>query len=160
MALTRIDGSQVTGNLTGVLTLTANNGVYTNNLYYANGNPWPISGTSTANSNTVSVYATSNGASITPTSNVTQYEVTALAVSGTVTFNAPVGIPVDAQKLIIRIKDAGVAQTLSWITSAGGYRIIGTTLPTATVANKTTYVGCIYNSADSFWDVVAVTTQA
>ena len=55
---------------------------------------------------------------------------------------------------------AGAAYGITWTTSAGGFRIIGTTLPTTTVANKYIYVGCLYNAVDSFWDVVAVTTQA
>jgi hypothetical protein len=49
---------------------------------------------------------------------------------------------------------------LTWTTTSGGYRVIGTSLPTATTAGKTIYVGCIYNSTDTYWDVVAVTTQA
>ena len=49
---------------------------------------------------------------------------------------------------------------LTWITTAGGYRVIGVTLPTATTAGKTLYVGCIYNStATAYWDAVAVSTQ-
>jgi hypothetical protein len=102
--------------------------------------------------------STTSAATITPTTGNNQYDVTALAVGAS--FAVPSGTATDGQKLTIRIKDNGTAQTLTWTTSAGGYRIIGTTLPTTTVASKTTYVGCIYNSADSFWDVVAVTTQA
>lgn len=40
------------------------------------------------------------------------------------------------------------------------YRAVGVTIPTFTTANKTIYVGCIYNSAATKWDVVAVSTQA
>jgi len=39
--------------------------------------------------------------------------------------------------------------------------VIGVTLPTATPSNATTgvaYVGCVYNSADTYWDVLAVGT--
>ena len=100
-----------------------------------------------------------SGATITPTSDTTnQYNVTALAVGAT--FAAPSGTPVDGQKLNIRIKDNGSSQTLAWTTgTSGSFRVIGTTLPTTTVANKTTYVGCIYNSADARWDVVAVAQE-
>jgi hypothetical protein len=99
------------------------------------------------------------GGTITPTSATTnQYTVTALGAAAT--FAIPSGTPIDGQKLVIRIEDNGTARALTWTTSAGGYRVIGTTLPTTTVISKTVYVGCIYNSADSFWDVVAVAQQA
>jgi hypothetical protein len=109
---------------------------------------------------TVSVGITgAAGGTITPTSGTaTQYNITALGAAAT--FAVPSGTPVDSQKLTIRIKDDGTARGLTWTTSAGGYRIIGTTLPTTTVISKTLYVGCIYNTADSFWDVIAVAQQA
>lgn len=84
-----------------------------------------------------------------------QFNLTAQAVGLTVA--APIGTPVDGNKLIIRILDNGTSQTISWNAT---YTVIGTTLPTATVINKMTYVGCIYNAANTRWDVVAVTTQA
>jgi hypothetical protein len=100
-----------------------------------------------------------SASTITPTSNATnQYTVTALAVPATIAI--PSGSPIDGQKLSIRIKDDGTARALTWTTSAGGFRVIGTTLPTTTTASKVIYVGCIYNSQDSFWDVLAVATQA
>lgn len=77
-------------------------------------------------------------------------------LSGITTFAAPSGTPANGQKLLIRIYSAA-AYALTWNAI---YRVIGTTLPTTTVAGKTIYVGCIYNSDDSKWDVVAVTTQA
>lgn len=97
--------------------------------------------------------------SITP--NITLYDtylVTALGASGTI--NAPTGTPVDGQRLLIRIKDDGSIRGLAFSGATGAYRAVGVILPTATTANKVTYVGCQYNSADSFWDVLAVTTQA
>lgn len=100
-----------------------------------------------------------SGSTITPTSNTTnQYTVTALAVPATIA--TPTGTPIDGQKLTLRFKDNGTAQALTWTTSAGGYRAIGVTLPTTTVASKVLYVGCIYNSQDSFWDVIATGQQA
>jgi len=99
------------------------------------------------------------GGTITPTGDTAdQYNITALGASAT--FAIPSGTPTDGQKLTIRIEDNGTGRALTWTTSAGGYRVIGSTLPTTTTANKTIYVGCIYNSADSFWDVLAVATQA
>ena len=37
---------------------------------------------------------------------------------------------------------------------------MGVTLPTTTVASKVVYVGAIYNSDETFWDVVSVAQQA
>lgn len=101
------------------------------------------------------VSSTTSTASITPDiSSFDQYAVTAQAV--TLTINAPIGTPVDGNKLIFRILDNGTSQSLSW---NGTYTVIGTTLPTATTINKMLYVGCIYNAANTRWDVVSVTTQ-
>lgn len=100
-----------------------------------------------------------DAATITPTGDSSdQYSVTALAQSATIA--APSGTPTDGQRLTIRLKDNGTGRALTWTTSSGAYRAIGVTLPTTTVASKVTYVGCVYNSQDSYWDVVAVTTQA
>jgi hypothetical protein len=85
------------------------------------------------------------------------YEVTALAAGTTI--GAPSGTPGDGQRIILRIKDNGSPQTITMTTTAGNYRAIGVTLPTTTVTSKTLYVGCIYNGADSFWDVIAVAEQ-
>jgi hypothetical protein len=94
--------------------------------------------------------------SITPDiSAANQYSYTALASA--LTINAPTGTPVDGDKLTLRIKDNGTSQALSWNAI---YRVIGTVLPTATVANKLLYVGCIYNAADTKWDVTAVAREA
>jgi len=102
--------------------------------------------------------STTSGSTITPTAGTTnQYTVTALAAGATIA--APSGTPVDGQKLMLRFKDNGTAQTLTWTTTSGAYRAVGVTLPATTVISKVLYVGCIYNSQDSFWDVVAVAQQ-
>lgn len=89
-----------------------------------------------------------------------QYNITALANS--LAFSASTtGTPINGNKMIFRIKDNGSAQTLSWTTSgSGSYRAIGVTLPTTTIASKVLYVGCIYNSTEAYWDVVAVNVQS
>lgn len=88
-----------------------------------------------------------------------QYNITALAVT-TATFQAPSGdTPSNGYRLLMRIKDNGTPRNLVWTTSTGAYREIGVSLPLLTTANKTTYVGCVYNVNDNFWDVIAVTTQ-
>lgn len=84
-----------------------------------------------------------------------QFNVTALGEGAT--FAAPSGTPTNGQKLIIRIKDDGTARSLAFNAI---YRAIACTLPTTTVLGKTTYIGAIYNSADSKWDVLGVATEA
>lgn len=96
------------------------------------------------------------GSTITPAIGAPQYNVTALDTSAT--FAAPTA-GYDGQKLVLRIKDNGSAQTLSWTTTSGGYRVIGTALPSSTVANKVLYIGLIYNSQAVYWDVVSVLMQ-
>ena len=107
------------------------------------------------------VSSTASASSVTPDiSSYDAYYFTAQVA--TLTINATTGgTPVAGDKLIFRFKDNGSAQTLTWTTSGtNSYRAIGVTLPTTTTAGKVTYVGCIYNATESFWDVVAVTTQA
>jgi hypothetical protein len=106
-----------------------------------------------------SVNASGTSGTITPNGDTTDIYV-AEGLTGSTTFDTPSGTPVNGQKLLIRIKDNGTIRTLTWTATSGAFREIGITLPTATVANKTIYVGCVYNSADSFWDAVATVTQA
>jgi hypothetical protein len=86
-----------------------------------------------------------------------QAVLTAQAVALSVA--APTGTPVNGQKLTLRFKDNATAQTISWTTTSGGFRVIGCTLPTTTVISKVIYIGCIYNSDETFWDVVSVGQQ-
>jgi hypothetical protein len=81
-------------------------------------------------------------------------------LTGAITFLQPSGTPVDGQKLMIRLEDNGTARAITWTTSAGAFRAVGITLPVTTTATKITYVGCVYNATDSFWDAVATVTQA
>lgn len=102
------------------------------------------------------VSSTTSTASVTP--DVSAYDIYAFtAQAATLTINAPIGTPVNGDKLIFRILDNGSSQTLSWNAT---FTAIGVTIPTATTASKMTYVGCIYNATNTRWDVIAVTTQA
>jgi len=88
-----------------------------------------------------------------------QQSITALA--NVLTINADAGTPVDGQKTIFRIKDNGSPQVLTWVTTGTkAFRVVGAILPITTLAGKTVYVGCVYNGADAFWDVIAVAQQA
>lgn len=107
------------------------------------------------------VFTTTTGVSVTP--DIGQFEIYAYtALASDLTINAATsGTPVNGNRLMFRFKDNGVARTLAWASvGAGSYRPVGVTLPTVTSAGKVTYVGCLYNEAESFWDVLAVTTQA
>lgn len=79
------------------------------------------------------------------------------AQAGALLFNAPSGTPVQWEKLIIRIKDNWTSRTLTYNAI---YRAIGVTLPTATTISKTTYIWLVYNSTDTKWDCIAVSTEA
>jgi len=102
------------------------------------------------------VAATTSSTTPTPNMDTTDlYALTALAPGAT--FAAPTGTLVNGRKLTIRVKDNGTARSLAWNTV---YRAVGVTLPTTTTISKTLYVGCIYNSADTKWDVVSVAQEA
>ena len=141
-------------------TTTTGTGVVTalgNNANAASGFPTG-SGTATLTNKRIDprTSSTASTATLTPDiSSFDQYNLTAQAVGLTVA--APTGTPVDGNKITIRILDNGTGQTISWNAT---YTVIGVTLPTTTTANKMVYVGCIYNSTNTRWDVVAVTTQA
>jgi hypothetical protein len=102
------------------------------------------------------VTSTASSTTPTPDADTTDiYILTALAAGAT--FGAPTGTPVQGQALVIRIKDNGTARALAFNAI---YRAIGATLPTTTVISKTMYLGLIYNSTDTKWDVVAVREEA
>lgn len=105
------------------------------------------------------VAASGTSGSITPNGDTTDIYL-ALGLTGSTAFQIPSGTPTNGQKLLIRAKDDGTGRALTFVTTSGGYRIVGTTLPTTTIANKLIYLGCVYNSVDAFWDVVAVVSQA
>lgn len=97
---------------------------------------------------------TSEASNATPTPNVDTTDVhiiTALAAGAT--FGAPTGTPTQGQQLIIRIKDNGTARALNW---NAAYRASSDlALPTTTILSKTIYLGFIWNSTDSKWDLLA-----
>lgn len=74
--------------------------------------------------------------------------------------NRTIAVPSNAtsgQRIVIVHLASGADRTLALNTGAGGFRF-GTDIPslTATTSAKTDYIGCIYNAADSKWDVVSV----
>jgi hypothetical protein len=101
------------------------------------------------------VQSVTSSATVTPTSANDLVKITAQAVG--LTLSNPTGTFTEGQALMIRIKDNGTARTISFDTN---YRAIGVTLPTTTVISKTMYLGVIYNSTDSKWDVIGSNIQA
>jgi hypothetical protein len=101
------------------------------------------------------VQSVASAATVTPVYTNKFVKVTSQAAA--LTLANPTGTWAEGQDLMIRIKDDGTARAITWDTN---YRAIGVTLPTTTVISKITYVGVIYNSTDTKWDVIGVTTQA
>lgn len=98
--------------------------------------------------------------SSTPTPNADNEEMlTISAQAGAATIGAPGGTPVNGQKMIIRIKDNGSAQTLTWNSV---YVAGGVALPTTTVAGKTMTLGFMYNTDNSLnkWMLIALAQEA
>ena len=79
------------------------------------------------------------------------------AQAGSLLFNNPIGTPVNADRMIIRLKDNGTARALTYGTQ---YRALGNALPTTTVISKTMYMGFIWNLTDTKWDLIALTQEA
>lgn len=96
-----------------------------------------------------------SAATVTPTFADDMVEVTAQAAA--LALANPTGTAIPGLGIVIRIKDDGTARAISYDTQ---YRAIGVTLPTTTVISKTLYLGMIFNSADTKWDVVSVAQQA
>jgi hypothetical protein len=101
------------------------------------------------------VQTVSSSATVTATSTNDIVTITGQLVG--LTLANPTGAFVEGQSLIIRIKDNGTARSIAYGTN---FREIGVTAPTTTVANNTTYIGCIYNSTDTKFDIVGVCTGA
>jgi hypothetical protein len=79
--------------------------------------------------------------------------ITALATAITSMTSGLSGTPVNFDKLIIRIKDNGSPQSITWGTSFVSSQA---TLPTTTIASKVTTIGLMWNSVKSKWVCLAV----
>lgn len=83
------------------------------------------------------------------------FHITAQAVA--ITSLVVTGTPVDMQRLVIRIKDNGVAKA---VTLGAQFEPVGVALPTTTTAGKRGTWTFIYDSATSLWGCVSVITEA
>lgn len=101
------------------------------------------------------IQSVTSASTVTPTSLNDLVVITAQAVG--LTIANPTGTMVQGKALMIRIKDNATAQTIAFDTN---YRAIGITLPTTTVISKTLYLGCIWNSTDTKFDVIGLNQEA
>lgn len=108
-----------------------------------------------SSSRTPSVQTVTSAATVTPTFSDDAVKITAQAVG--LTLANPTGTAIPMLGMVIRIKDNGTSRS---ITYGSQYRAIGVTLPANTVAGKTLYLGMIYNSDDTKWDVLSVGQEA
>jgi hypothetical protein len=153
-------GTGVANNAASTLTISGNFGT-----------TFTVSGTTSLTLPTTGTLATTTGSfsgrrtqrvsssasASTVTPDVSAFDVYAFtALAAALTINAPIGTPVDGDRLIFRILDNGTIRALTWNAT---FTPIGVALPSSTTASKTTYVGCIYNANNTRWDVIAVSTQ-
>ena len=163
-----IGGSVFVGGITNITSIDISDSTYTGALIVAGGvgvggnlnvgGNFSVAASTAIVNSRINSRTTTTASTPTLTPNISmfdQYNLTAQAEALSVA--APIGTPVDGNRLIFRILDNGTARALAWTAT---YTVIGVTLPTTTVINKTTYVGCIYNANNTRWDVIAVTTQA
>lgn len=101
------------------------------------------------------VQSVASSATVTPTFLDDIVLVTAQATG--LTLANPTGTAIDGLGIVVRIKDDGTPRSIGYGTQ---YRAIGVTLPTTTVANKTLYLGMVFNNTDTKWDVLAVGQEA
>jgi hypothetical protein len=132
----------------------------TNKRYVTDANLTVIGNTSGTNTGDQTflnprVQSVTSSATVTATSTNDIVTITAQAVG--LTLANPTGAFAEGQSLILRIKDNGTARSIAY---GANFRAIGVTAPTTTVANKTTYIGCIYNSTDTKFDIIGVCTEA
>lgn len=99
---------------------------------------------------TAASYTTDTGTAL-DVSTCDEFDVTAQA--GPLKLNNPSGSPVNGQKLIVRIKDNGTAQNLTYDTQFRASTDLA--LPSTTVLGKVLYMGFIWDSTDSKWTLLA-----
>lgn len=100
------------------------------------------------------VVTIADGTSVTINADITDIATQAnTQVAGTLTMNAPTGTPYNGQKIIFRLLSTN-AQTFSWNAA-----FVGSTdlvLPTASSgSSKYDYMGFIYNSTATKWQLIA-----
>ena len=147
-------GSELTADRTVTLPLLTGNDTFV----FADFTQTLTNKTLIATTNVVEEISTiTDSATPTPTGGSLRNFFTVTALAQAAAFAAPSGTPANSNKLLIRIKDNATARALTWNAI---YRAMGTALPSTTVLSKTLYLGFIYNSTDSKWDLVASGQEA
>jgi len=147
-----------TGNIATVANVIAPNYLFANGVNILSTVTAGSSGSSTGQFTPNVVSVANTATAVINVTSVDQYNITALdrdvtfSVSSTVT-------PDDGQRLLIRIRDDGTARNLTWTQSANQFRFIGISPPTITSVSKLIYIGCVYNAADGYWDLISSLTQ-
>jgi hypothetical protein len=100
------------------------------------------------------VVSTASATSVTPNSDTTDILIQANTEPiGTLTINAPTGSPVNGQTFVFRLSSTAV-QTFAWNAIYQGST--DSPLPSASSgAGKTDYMGFIYNTSNSKWQMLA-----
>jgi hypothetical protein len=100
------------------------------------------------------VVSTASATSVTPNSDTTDILIQANTEPiGTLTINAPIGSPVNGQTFVFRLSSTAV-QTFAWNAIYQGST--DSPLPSASSgAGKTDYMGFIYNTSNSKWQMLA-----
>lgn len=101
--------------------------------------------------------STASSATPTPTGDKKVNELYITALAAAAEFQAPSGTPANGNRLIIRVKDNGTARALTYNAIYSG---IVDTLPSTTTISKVLYMGFIYNSTTSKWEMVAKTEES
>jgi len=78
------------------------------------------------------------------------------ALGAAAQLQAPTGTPRDGDALIFRILDNSTGRALTYNAI---YRGIVDALPNTTTADKTLYMGFLYNLADTKWDLLAIADE-
>lgn len=115
-----------------------------------------VAGTETLTNKAITprVVAIADGTSITINADTTDMATQAnTQTAGTLTINLPTGTPVNGQKLMLRLRSTNV-QTFSWNAVFAGSTDLA--LPVSSSgSSKYDYMGFIYNSTSSTWQIIA-----
>lgn len=132
-----------TANITGTITVSTISNTGTIAIPTVTGTLAQFAETSTASS-----------ATPTPTGNARENWLYITAQAAAAAFAAPSGTPANGNQIVIRVKDNATSRALTW---DGIYRASSDlALPSTTIISKTLYIGFVYNSTDSKWDLVSV----
>jgi len=152
----------ISGLGTGVATALANNANATSGFTTTDG-------TATLTNKTITARVSSTTSITSPLAFTSDdYDLyAATAQAGNFTINADSGTPTNGRKIIFRITSDATPRVVTFTGGASkAFKPVGVTLTTSgsdftytLTASKTTYFGCIYNTASSRWEIVALSQE-